>query len=178
MGEIKSTLDLVMERTRHLSLSAEEKASQQQAEYQKRLQGLLQHYADEAFTIAVFRERFGALQEETQMTGRQVLAVALVERIDPDQDNVRWLDLLAQEAPVLCDPLQAILYGYRSQQADLLTASGQDQLDRLARQHDISGTAVMPNPLQDAACRQSLSTLRQAVKARIEELVEKHSASI
>ena len=32
MGEIKSTLDLVMARTRHLTLSREEKAAQQLAD--------------------------------------------------------------------------------------------------------------------------------------------------
>ena len=46
MGEIKSTLDLVMEKTRHLTLSQEEKEEQKHIEVDKRLKGLLQKYQD------------------------------------------------------------------------------------------------------------------------------------
>ena len=46
MGEIKSTLDLVMEKTRHLTLSQKEKDGQKQIEVNKRLKGLLQKYRD------------------------------------------------------------------------------------------------------------------------------------
>ena len=46
MGEIKSTLDLVMEKTRHLTLSQEEKEDQKRIEVNKKLQGLLQKYQD------------------------------------------------------------------------------------------------------------------------------------
>ena len=46
MGEIKSTLDLVMERTKNLSLSDEEKQAQKQKEVESRIRGLLQKYLD------------------------------------------------------------------------------------------------------------------------------------
>ncbi len=176
MSEIKSTLDLVMERTRHLSLSEEEKKSQQQAAYAKRLQGLLQQYGDQIFSVADFRKHFAALQAEMGSTEQQVPAEALVARIDPDQDNARWLELMAQEAPALCAPLRSLLDGYRSQRSELLAADGQDQLDRLAREHGISGTAVKANPGQDPACRQNLSTFRQATQVRIAALGKKDPA--
>jgi len=44
MGEIKSTLDLVLEKTKHLSLTSEERQLQQQNEIKKRIGGLLQKY--------------------------------------------------------------------------------------------------------------------------------------
>ena len=172
MGEIKSTLDLVMERTRHLSLSQEEKASQQQAAYAKRLQGLLQQYGDQNFTVADFLKRFEALQTEMGSAEQQVPVAALMAQIDPDQDNARWLALMAHLAPALCDPLQALLDDYRQQRSDLLAAGGQDQRDRLFREHGISGTAVMPNPEEYRACRQNLSRLRQSTRARLEALAE------
>ena len=39
MTEIKSTLDLVMEKTRHLILSDEEKQEQKENEFKKKLKG-------------------------------------------------------------------------------------------------------------------------------------------
>jgi hypothetical protein len=46
MGEIKSTLDLVMEKTKDLTLSSEEKKAQKQKEIENRIKGLLQKYQD------------------------------------------------------------------------------------------------------------------------------------
>ena len=44
MGEIKSTLDLVMEKTRNLTLSSEEKAEQKYDEIYKQVKGFLLKY--------------------------------------------------------------------------------------------------------------------------------------
>ena len=41
MGEIKSTLDLVLEKTRHLSQSSEEKQAQTQKDTGNRINGML-----------------------------------------------------------------------------------------------------------------------------------------
>ena len=47
MGEIKSTLDLVLEKTRHLSQSSGEKQAQTQKDTDNRINGMLQKYLDE-----------------------------------------------------------------------------------------------------------------------------------
>lgn len=47
MTEIKSTLDLVMEKTRHLSFSEQEKKDQHSEEFAKRIKGLIQQYQDQ-----------------------------------------------------------------------------------------------------------------------------------
>ena len=175
MGEIKSTLDLVMERTRHLSLSDEEKQRQQAEAFEKRLQGLLQQYADGALSIEQLRERFVTLETELKTTDRQILRAAVVKRVDPDRENARWLDLLAQEAPALCGPLQAGLDAYRQKQADLLAAGAQDRREDLARRHGIAGTAVVPNPRQDPACQERLAALRKETQAGFEALLDQIS---
>ena len=46
MGEIKSTLDLVLEKTKNLTLSSEEKAEQKQKEIENRIKGMMQKYQD------------------------------------------------------------------------------------------------------------------------------------
>ena len=46
MAEVKSTLELVMERTRHMTLSEEDKREQALAEFKKSLGGLLQKVQD------------------------------------------------------------------------------------------------------------------------------------
>jgi hypothetical protein len=46
MAEIKSTLDLVMEKTKNLNLSNAEKQDQKNKEMESRLRGLVQKYQD------------------------------------------------------------------------------------------------------------------------------------
>ena len=47
MAEIKSTLDLVMEKTRHLTLSDEEKQEQKENEFKIKLKGPAQKFQDQ-----------------------------------------------------------------------------------------------------------------------------------
>jgi hypothetical protein len=172
MGEIKSTLDLVMERTRHLTLSDEEKIRQRTADFEKRLQGLLQQYADGALDTDIFGERMTGLQAEMQIADRRMVVTGVIRRIDPDGDHGLWLTLLGQEAPDLCQPLDNILEGHRRQRAELLAVGQQDQLDRLANAFGISGTAVTPNPSQDPACRERLVQLKQATQTQLAAVLD------
>ncbi len=176
MGEIKSTLDLVMERTRHLSLTDEEKKCQRTANYAKRLQGLLQQYEDGALCLEDLHNRAAVLQAELQIEARPMVVDGVMRRIDPDGDNTLWLALLDEVAPDIGKPLLSILEGHRLKQAEILAAGKLDQFDRLASRHGISGSAVLPNPQQDPTCRQHLSDLKQATQTRITALLRQAAA--
>ena len=166
MGEIKSTLDLVMERTRHLSLSAEERARQKQEEFRGRLQGLLQQYDDGALTADTLRTRIAGLEKELQSTDPQIVRHAVITRIDPDQDNTRWLDLLPHDRQAA---LRSILAAHQEARTALDQTSRERLLPLLARKHAIAGTAVVPNPLQDPQYNQALQQLRQLTQSRLAE---------
>ena len=64
MGEIKSTLDLVMEKTRHLSFSKAEREDQRKAELKSVLFGIVQKYQDEIFSMAAVKKEMDALKEK------------------------------------------------------------------------------------------------------------------
>lgn len=177
MGDIKSTLDLVMERTRHLSLSAEEKTRQQRDAFQKRLNGLLQQYADDALAIDALQDRIAALQSELQVTDPQALLQAVFSRIDPENSNRRWLDLVAELMPAARQGLEEVLADCRQQQTDLLQVSEQRLQDRFARHHGISGSALQPNPQKDHRYRESLAELHQSTRSRIEALLLRKPSS-
>ena len=174
MGEIKSTLDLVMERTRHLSLSAEEKDKQQREDYEKRLQGLLQQYADGALTVDGLLDSTRTLRTEMKIEDHHLLTQAVMRRFAPDQDNDRWVALLENLAPEACAPLKGILENHRRQRADLLQNGRESFAQELSEHDGIKGTAVVPNPLKNPTCRQDLATLRQATLDQINRISEKH----
>ena len=170
MAEIKSTLDLVMERTRHLSQSTAEKEAQRRGDFEKRLQGLLQQYADGALTVNGFSERSGALQAEAGIEGQHLVTQAVIRRIDPDQDSEPWLTLLEPLAPEVNASLKEILADYESRRASLLKAGEETLRQELDRRHDIAGSAVVPNPLSSPAYQEDIAVLKQETLSQIDAL--------
>jgi hypothetical protein len=170
MAEIKSTLDLVMERTRHLSMSDEEKSLQQREDFEKRLQGLLQQYLDQTLAVKGLRDRLAALQTELNVSDEQYVLQEVLGRIDPDKGYARWLELLAEMAPGVHGPLQKILAEYAEHLADLLLAGEERELTRLAESCDIRGAAVVPNPLKDPEYARAVADRRSATLAGIDAL--------
>ena len=68
MGEIKSTLDLVLEKTRHLSQTDEEKQVQKQKDIANRLNGLLQQYQDRMLSLTQLQRAYEKLKTEFNLT--------------------------------------------------------------------------------------------------------------
>jgi hypothetical protein len=171
MGEIKSTMDLVMERTRHMSMSEEEKALQKKEDFRKRMRGLLQRYADGALTADALQQRITALQGELGQSDRLPVREAVFRRIDPDGEFRLWLALLKTTDPSVCGPLEGVLSEHRRQQDEHLEAGRQHLRERLVRDSGIEGSAVVPNPLGDPECRERLIALRQETRSRIEAVL-------
>ena len=68
MGEIKSTLDLVMEKTRHLSLSSAEKQKQKSIEIENRIKDLLQKYEDQIVSTDNLKTEFDKIKTEFSLS--------------------------------------------------------------------------------------------------------------
>ena len=178
MGEIKSTLDLVMERTRHLTLSDEEKQKQRREEGVKRLQGLLQQYADGALSVAQLGTGARRLQDDYDFDASRHMVAEALGRIDPDQENVQWLALLRdsgqQETLTI---VEAALAEYRADHRRLDTDQGEAARERLAAA-GIAGTAVVPNPDAEPAWQQAAAELKDRFKAEIAAPVPKPDSSL
>ncbi|MCG6912085.1 MAG: hypothetical protein LJE94_18485 [Deltaproteobacteria bacterium] len=172
MAEIKSTLDLVMERTRHLSMSPEEQAAQRAHDFEKRLQGLLQKYSDDAVSFDEFREKLAALQNDQQVDGCQALLEALGSWIDPAGDNARWLRIVEFLNPPALAGLKAVLAAYREKRDVLLEETGRKRLDDLFNGQGIRGSAVVPNPAADNAYRDSLAALTRETLRGMEKALQ------
>ena len=170
MAEIKSTLDLVMERTRHLSLSPEEKQRQQEERFHKKLQGLLQKYADGTMTSEELKADAAAMQEELAVSDGQRVLDAIVDRIDPDADNARWLDLIEAWMPATREPVMAVLTDYAHHRGKVRQDADERWKDHLLNEYNISGSAVMPNGMNDSTGRERLATLKLRARNRIAKI--------
>ena len=64
MGEIKSTLELVMEKTKHLTLSEEEKRARRLEIFQTKVKGLVHKYCENLITENQLETEFSRLKTE------------------------------------------------------------------------------------------------------------------
>jgi hypothetical protein len=177
MAEIKSTLDLVMERTRHLTLSEEEKREQALGEFKRNVSGLIQKFQDGFLTPDSFRVDLHRLQESSQVMDNGIIFEEITRRLDLDGDNSPLIQLLAGTCGAEPEGLTAILAAYMEALEDL-TGNRLDQAKRgLERERGISGTAVLPNLSADPGWIADQQRLRDRFEAILrQELAKLKSA--
>jgi len=170
MSKIKSTLDLVMERTQNLSLSREEKRELRRKEFEKRLQGLVVQYDDGLLSQEALAKGIESLRSEYEIEDRRPVINALLSRIDLNGDNDRILKFLLKWVPDLHGRIEECLGNYRELRGSLESESISRLRVDLERCHGIKGSAVIPNPWKDREFLKNVDDLRAETMSSIEAL--------
>jgi hypothetical protein len=149
MAEIKSTIDLIMERTKSLAASPEERESYQRQEREKRLRGLVQRLLDDNLTLDGVKDELAKEKKNgsaAEVTG--VLKNALAGHVDPEADNERLFrfvnELVGTSLVMLREALTACREDATSRKAVLAERQKKDLESR-----GITGDAVLPNAEAD-----------------------------
>lgn len=167
MAEVKSTLDLVMEKTRHMTLSEEEKEVRRRKEFSDHLKGVLQKYMDGILAIEGAEDEIAALKKEFDLDAKPVLKARLLEAFDLDDDTAPLLELLRRVLQADTRGIQDVLRAYREKRDTLLHEAARSTVETLRKAHGISGTAVLPNPEKNPDVRDALRTLRASFQSRL-----------
>jgi len=166
MAEIKSTIDLIMERTKDLSASREEREAWHRQEREKHIRGLVQRLLDYSLTLddvkdELEREKKGGRAAEALGT----LKTALAAHVDPDSDNERLFRIVHEltgtpetRLQETLEPCQAELYAKKmaltERQGGELASAG------------IAGSAVAPNPEADPQWKAHKEQIQAACTTR------------
>jgi hypothetical protein len=177
MGEIKSTLDLVLEKTKNLTLSPEEKEAQKQKEIVNRIKGMMQKYQDGILSKSELITDYEILKKDTNMSQNKALILEVTERIEPDQDNQPLLEVLQECCSIDTAAIETIIANCRK----AYIAASQNRMERLkedlAQQSNITGSAVLPNLEADEQWRQEIRRMRAGFEKQLnrekENLLEK-----
>ena len=160
MGEIKSTLDLVMEKTKNLTLSDEEKRAQKQQETASRIKGLLQKYQDGLLAENQLQIEYENLKKEADLPDDTPMIEEILGRLDPNQENQRLLEILETCCPVNPAVITGIIDDFRRAYHDAADKRMTQLKKDLARKYAISGSAVVPNLDADDQWRRTEGALR------------------
>ena len=173
MGEIKSTLDLVLEKTKNLTLSSEEKEEQKQKEIEKRIKGMMQKYQDGILSLNQLLTDYDLLKKDYDVLQNNSLITEVTKRIEPDQDNQLLLELLQACCATDTAAIETIIDDFRK---TYLTAS-QNRMERLkedlAQHYNITGSAVLPNLDADEQWRQETGEMRAGFEDQLNRVKDK-----
>jgi hypothetical protein len=173
MGEIKSTLDLVLEKTKGLTLSVEEKAAMQLQEALQKVPGYAERVLDGVLSAEALTAEIGGLPPEIREPVRRETArqMSLILDLDPHTDPL----LNALES--LAEPAWASLLGiFKRCRSDYrqARATGEQQarnriLAALAAA-GIQGSAVVAKVASDPLWTAEDGRMRQQCEAHLEAL--------
>jgi hypothetical protein len=145
MGEIKSTLDIVMEKTKHLSLSEAEREAQKKEAIRKTVRGLIQKYKDQIFTIKQMEDEWNALEKENQLSDRQILVDEIMDQLHLNADNSLLMTSLKDICGQDTRALESVLDDYINKKTEVVQARQKAIQEEIAAHYHISGSAVVPN---------------------------------
>lgn len=169
MAEIKSTLDIIMEKTKGLSMSDEEKKMFQKKEVEGKVRGFVQKFLDGRMDLEGLITETGTFEGEQYEMAREALIKECLDRIDPEADNKSALRLLEQAAAVDPNPFHKILSEF---QKDLEKGrdTQEEKLRERLQEKGISGSAIIPNLEADQGWNQYLLELKKNFKEKLKGL--------
>jgi len=143
MAKIKSTLDLVMERTKDISMTQEEKDALHKKEWTEKAMSWVRKVLDRKMTLAELKSSLKK-GEGSYPDIRGLLKNELVAHIDPDDDNSPVFEALQEVLDVDEKPYRSLISDYHER----LAAAYAENLGRAKsalKNNGVSGTAVVPN---------------------------------
>lgn len=165
MAKIKSTLDLVMERTKNLTITKEEKEELHRKEWSEKARAWVQKIIDQKMSMSEFKSALNSgMAAYPDVKG--ILKDELVGRIDPDEDNAAVFRALEEVMGADAGPYRDSIRAYH----DRLNFLRSEHLERLKSElilRGISGTAVLPNLNHDEVWEAATKKGRKEFQLRL-----------
>jgi hypothetical protein len=169
MAEIKSTLDIIMERTKNLTMTDKEKASFRRKEAEGKVKGWIQKYEDGVIELDALRSEFK--KEETKYPEvRQILRSQLFGRLTLTSDNGKILRLFEEVPGISIDTIKNMIQSHKHEM-EILRSSRIESLREELKKRKIYGSAVVPNPDHGGNWQKTILEAESNLRKQLESLV-------
>jgi hypothetical protein len=148
MGEIRSTLDIIMEKTKDLTMSDAEKEEFRRKTLSGKLKGLVQKFIDSQMSVHSMRSEIESEREKNHALVDELLKAELIERFEPDGDNDKVFELL-EDLLGMDTGLLEVPIGEFKEKVNQEKIAVMDGLRQKLAEREISGPAVVPNLTHD-----------------------------
>lgn len=172
MGEIKSTLELVMERTENMVPSAEERAEMSRQEHVQHAQAAVRRLLGGELRASALAQ--WVTKNETESPGfpwRTAVCLDVARALDPERNGEIVVAALRALGFTRSEALQEAVHEYREQVA-VADQEAADRIQEALRRDGIRGSAVIPNRDVDPDRQEALERLRHSFVANRGRILE------
>ena len=168
MAEIKSTLDIIMEKAKKFSVTEEERQGFKRQELEGKIKGLVQKTIDGILDSERFQVEVTALQAKDKDLVDQVLKEELVARLEVEQNSQELLKMLEYGAGSASSGVKKVLADFEKKGEELKDSVRKTLLENFKKK-EISGSAVLPNLDADPEWARIRSEMRRQLQEEIRE---------
>lgn len=170
MAEIKSTLDLVMERTRGLSMTDREKKEMKDRELSGKIQALLERYSKDYMGLKWLETELHNMGMASDRDMREVLRNQLLEKLSLNGDSDKLLEALEGILGVRADNYREIITKHKKALAKE-KESFSKKLRAELNNEKISGSAVLPNIAANPGWKAELEKMSEEFRNKLKSVV-------
>lgn len=167
MGEIRSTMDIIMEKTKDLTMTDGEKEDLSHRELAGKIKGLIQKFLDGITNLDRLKVEAAALREGNQDKFDQIIKDEAIKRIELEGTNKPVFTLLENAANIDTAPIHNVLADSEQKLGNERGVRELELRDRL-KEKGISGSAVLPNIKADPEWNDFVSNLKQEFREKVE----------
>jgi hypothetical protein len=175
MGEIKSTLDIVMEKTKHLTLTDEERTAQKKDEMTNKVRGLIQRCLDGSIDVFRMKKEIAAFPGENRDEAIDLLIELCIKGFDFMKDKGLLIQILEEVAQLNPDPFMEVLSSFEDE-IQKGYGKAKARLFQVLKEKGISGSAVVPNVDADQEWQKELSRLQNKFRDTVSSVLKSPSS--
>lgn len=175
MGEIKSTLELAMEKTKRFAVSEKEKQEMKQKEVLQKATSLFHRHRDGYLSLNEILKQIERMEEKTATTVKESLLSLWIDALSLDEGGERSLKEIESMGQGDIGEVKLRFHSLASryqEEKEKVEEKVKFQLLEALRNDGIDGSAVEPNLDGDELWRQENEKLGRSYKTRLEEIKE------
>jgi hypothetical protein len=171
MAEIKSTLDIIMEKAKKFSVTEEDKEGFRRRELEGKIRGLVQKTIEGILDSERFQVEVSALQAKDRQVVDQILKDEIVGRIETEANSEALLKMLEYIAGPASPAVRRILAD-SEKKCEKQKESRRKALLENFKKNGISGSAVLPNVDADPEWARIKSEMIRQLQREIRKVIE------
>jgi hypothetical protein len=171
MGEIRSTLDIIMEKTKGITMSDEEKKAFKEQEMARKVRGLFQKYLDGIFELDRLKIEAAALAETDEDMVRTTIIKESIPRIELGENNEPILRILEETTGTDTVSIRTALKDFEGRLEQEKGVREKELIKGLDK-NGISGSAVIPNMNADSQWAERVSEVKNKFQEKLRSYSE------
>jgi uncharacterized membrane-anchored protein YjiN (DUF445 family) len=173
VGEIKSTLELAMERTKKFAISEKEKEEMKQKEVLQKATGLFHRYREGHLPLNEIMREIERMEKKTATTVKEFLLSQWIDALSLEGDVERILKGIESLKQRSINEVKEKFYSLLSQYHEEKENAKEEvtiQFTEALRKDGISGSAVEPKLESSELWKKEIETLDQSYRMKLEEI--------